>query len=61
MSQLDKLLDIAANENKLIKHELEIGGLILLVEADDDRWRIRLLRKPARILMTCWRQQFVCL
>ena len=26
MSQLDKLLDIAANENKLIKHELEIGG-----------------------------------
>ena len=26
MSQLDKLLDIAANENKLIRHELEIGG-----------------------------------
>ena len=26
MRQLDKLLDIAANENKLTKHELEIGG-----------------------------------
>ena len=26
MSQLDKLLDIAANENKLKRHELEIGG-----------------------------------
>ena len=26
MSQLDKLLEIAANENKLTKHELEIDG-----------------------------------
>ena len=26
MSQLDKLLEIAANENKLTKHELEIQG-----------------------------------
>ena len=26
MSQLDKLLKIAANENKLIRHELEIDG-----------------------------------
>lgn len=26
MRQLDKLLEIAANENKLTKHELEIGG-----------------------------------
>ena len=26
MSQLDKLLEIAANENKLTKHEIEIDG-----------------------------------
>ena len=26
MSQRDKLLDIAANENKLIRHEIAIGG-----------------------------------